>query len=75
MHDLLESAFLFDQINVLTDAAATHDAIYQSIQGMLAASAPGDVACFVYSGHGGRFPVDPANPDRYYESIIRRAGK
>lgn len=74
MHDLLESAFLFDQINVLTDAAATHDAIYQSIQDMLAASAPGDVACFVYSGHGGRFPVDPANPGRYYESIIPASG-
>ena len=41
---------------------------------MLTASGPGDVACFVYSGHGGRFPADPANPGRYYEAIIPASG-
>lgn len=74
VHDLLESAFLFDQVTVLTDAQATHDSIITSIQDMLAASGPGDVACFFYSGHGGRFPADPANPGRYYEAIIPASG-
>lgn len=74
MQPLLQSAFLFDQVKVLTDAAATRDAILQSIKDMLTASGPGDVACFVYSGHGGRFPADPADPGRYYEAIIPASG-
>ena len=74
MQTLLQSAFLFNQVQVLTDGAATHDAIIQAIQDMLTASAPGDVACFVYSGHGGRFPADPANTGRYYEAIIPASG-
>jgi hypothetical protein len=74
MQTLLQSAFLFDQVQVLTDSAATHDAIVQAIQDMLTASSPGDVACFVYSGHGGRFPADPANTGRYYEAIIPASG-
>jgi hypothetical protein len=74
MQDLLKSAFLFDQVDVFTDAAATRDAIISAIQDMLTASGPGDVACFAYSGHGGRFPADPANPGRYYEAIIPASG-
>ncbi len=75
MHDLLQSAFLFDQVTILTDAAASHDAIISAVQNMLSISAAGDVACFAYSGHGGRFPVDPNNPSRYYESIIPASGR
>ena len=62
MQGLLQDAFLFDQVKVLTDAAATRDAIIAALRDMLTASGPGDVACFVYSGHGGRFPADPASP-------------
>lgn len=74
MKDLLPSAFLFDEVKVLTDAQASRDAIISAIQDMLRASGPGDVACFFYSGHGGRFPADPANPGRYYEAIIPASG-
>ena len=74
MQGLLKDAFLFDQVTVLTDAAATRDAIVAAIRDMLAASGPGDVACFVYSGHGGRFPADLASPGRYYEAIIPASG-
>lgn len=74
MQGLLQDAFMFDQVKVLTDAAATRDAIIAALQDMLTASGPGDVACFVYSGHGGRFPADPASPGRYYEAIIPASG-
>jgi caspase domain-containing protein len=74
MQGLLQDAFLFDQVKVLTDAAATRDAIIAALRDMLTASGPGDVACFVYSGHGGRFPADPASPGRYYEAIIPASG-
>jgi Caspase domain len=71
MADLLVGSFGFDPgITVLTDAAASRDAIIQAIQSMLAGSVPGDVACVVYSGHGGRFPADASSPNRYYEAII-----
>ena len=73
MQGLLKDAFLFDQVTVLTDAAATRDAIIAAIRDMLAASSSGDVACFVYSGHGGRFPADLASPGRY--GAWRRASR
>ena len=73
--DLLTSAFGFDAItNSLTDGAATRDAIIAAIQDVLDSSAAGDVACVYYSGHGGRFPADAANPGRYYETIIPASG-
>lgn len=74
MQPLLESAFGFDEVKVLTDAAASRDAIIAAVQQMLAASGPGDVACFFFSGHGGRFPADQANPGRYYEALIPASG-
>ena len=75
MRDLLTSAFLFDTISAfLVDGAATRDAILQATIGMLSASGPGDVACLVYSGHGGRFPADPTSSTRYYECMIPAAG-
>jgi hypothetical protein len=70
MRALLQDAFLFDEVNVLTDAAASRDAIIQSINEMLAASGPGDVACFVYSGHGGRFPTLLGQENRQDDPIL-----
>lgn len=74
MRDLLTNSFGFQVTSYLTDTVATRDAIVQAVQLALSASGPGDVACLIYSGHGGRFPADPANPDRYYECIIPASG-
>lgn len=74
MRDLLTNSFGFQVTSYLTDTAATHDAIVQGVQSILSASSPGDVACLVYSGHGGRFAADPANSNRYYECIIPASG-
>jgi hypothetical protein len=75
IRDLLQNAFAFDDVsNFLTDGAATRDSIIAAVQAMLSASAAGDVACVVYSGHGGRFPADPVNPGRYYECLIPYSG-
>jgi Caspase domain len=74
MQTLLTQNFGFQVMSCLTDAAATRAAILQAVQAMLSASAAGDVACFVYSGHGGRFPADPANSNCYYEAIIPASG-
>lgn len=75
MNDLLQSAeFGFQVSALLTDTAATRDAIVQAVQTMLSDSGAGDTACFVYSGHGGRFPADPGSPNKYYEAIIPASG-
>lgn len=75
MQSLLSSAFLFDDVsNIFTDQAATRDAIMGALQTMLSNSSAGDVACLVYSGHGGRFPADSDNSGRYYEAIIPASG-
>jgi Caspase domain len=75
MSNLLVENFGFDPgLTTLTDTAASRDAIVQAVQSMLSISAPGDVACVAYSGHGGRFPADPSNPNRYYEAIIPASG-
>ena len=75
MSNLLVESFGFDPgLTFLTDTAASRDSIIQAAQSMLSISAPGDVACVAYSEHGGRFPADPSNPDRYYEAIIPASG-
>jgi hypothetical protein len=74
MQTLLTQNFGFQVMSCLTDTAAGRDAIVAAVQAMLAASTAGDVACLVYSGHGGRFPADPANSNCYYESIIPASG-
>lgn len=74
MSDLLTNSFGFSDTKTFTDSAASRDAIIQAVTDMLSASGPGDVACLVYSGHGGRFPADASNPNRYYESIIPASG-
>lgn len=55
----------------LTDAAATHDNIVSSFNGLVAASKPGDIVLFLFSGHGQ--PVEDCNGDEadgWDESIV-----
>ena len=55
----------------LTDAAATHDNIVSSFNGLVAASRPGDIVLFMFSGHGQ--PVEDRNGDEadgWDESIV-----
>jgi Caspase domain len=74
MQAMLTDSFGFSVDSFLTDSAATRDAIIIAVQSMLAVSVAGDVATLVYSGHGGRFPADPNNPNRFYESMIPASG-
>ena len=68
---LLTDGFSFSEVQVLKDSQATSSAILDGIKSMLASSVAGDVACFYFSGHGGRTAETPASPStRYYESII-----
>jgi hypothetical protein len=70
---LLQQAFGFDasDITQITDGSATRSAVLSALTAMVAASGPGDVACFYYSGHGSVEPDDPSNPtcERFYESM------
>lgn len=74
MNDLMTTVLDVTVTALLTDAAASRDAILGAVHDLLAASQAGDVAAVVYSGHGGRFPADDANPQRYYESLIPASG-
>jgi hypothetical protein len=68
---LLTSGFSFAEVQVLKDSQVTSSAILDGVKSMLASSVAGDVACFYFSGHGGRIPETPASAStRYYESII-----
>lgn len=68
---LLTDGFSFSEVQLLKDSQATSSAILDGIKSMLASSVAGDVACFYFSGHGGRIAETPASPStRYYESII-----
>src|SRR5689334_11231854 len=64
MTQLLTDGFDFDPgaLTTLTDTAAGRDAIISALQTMIAASQPGDVACFFYAGHGGRLNANPNDP-------------
>jgi hypothetical protein len=74
MNSLLSGTFGATVTAMLTDSAAARDAILAAIRDMLSASAAGDVATFFFSGHGGRFPADASNPQRYYECFIPASG-
>lgn len=78
MAGLLVSAFGFDPgMSIsLTDRQASSSNIKSAIRSMLSQSAPGDVACFFYSGHGARTPAAPSRGDcdAFYESIIPASG-
>lgn len=65
----LADAFLFDSANVvtLTDTSANRDAVLSALTTMLNQSGAGDVACFFFSGHGGRY--QSADQSTWYESI------
>ncbi|MFT3886769.1 MAG: caspase family protein [Arachnia sp.] len=75
VYHLMLDAFGFDPagITLLTDQAASSANIRRAVAHMLAASEPGDVALFSYSGHGGLHPG--ATPDTYYQTIIPATGR
>lgn len=75
-YHLLRDAFLFEPQDMfyLTDANATSSRIRQALRYVLSQSQPGDVACFYYSGHGGRTP-HPADPTQMFETIIPFSGQ
>ncbi len=78
MAHLLIDAFGFDpsQVYRYTDRQASSAAIQRALAYVLQQSEAGDVVCFYYSGHGGRFPARPGdtNSDKYYEAIIPASG-
>ena len=70
--DLLQSfGFNAADIIILSDGAATRDAVLSALSDMVRASEPGDVACLYFSGHGSIEPDDPTDPtcERFYESM------
>lgn len=65
---LLPDAFGFNRGNIvlLTDTAATRQAVLDAVKAMLAQSDAGDVACLFFAGHGGR---GKRSDGIWYESI------
>lgn len=53
------------QVTTLFDEAATHDAILQALDSLIAGSKPGDQVLFQYSGHGTQF--DDISGDEEFE--------
>lgn len=53
----LSDGFDFDpaKVSVLKDGGATRSAVMAALKNMLDQSGAGDVACFFFSGHGGRY--------------------
>lgn len=76
VYHMLRDAFLFEPQDMfyLTDANATSSRIRQALRYILTQSQPGDVACFYYSGHGGRSP-HPADATQMFETIIPFSGQ
>lgn len=66
---LLTDAFNFDAANIalLTDGAATRQAVLATLTELLKQSDAGDVVCFFFAGHGGR--GSGGDGSTYYESI------
>ena len=52
MAAILESRFDFDEVVLLTETAASREAILQALANLESASSAGDVALFYYAGHG-----------------------
>lgn len=78
MTHMLIDAFGFDpnQVYCYTNRNASSVNIQRSLAYILQNSEAGDVACFYYSGHGGRFPARQGHfdSDKYYEAIIPASG-
>ena len=56
MKKVLQDLYGFQDITMLTDAAATTRAIMDALQKLVAGAAPGDILYFHYSGHGSQYP-------------------
>ena len=65
---ILRDVFNFDAGNVtlLTDGAATRQAVLAALNTVLNQSQAGDVVCFFFAGHGGR---NPKGDGTWYETI------
>jgi len=78
MYHLLIDVFGFDptQVFLYTDRMASSLNIQRALAHTLQASEAGDVVCFYFSGHGGRFSEEPGHldSDRAYEGIIPASG-
>jgi hypothetical protein len=74
MNQLLSASFGGQNVACLLDAAASREGILDALRTMLGQAQAGDVATFVFAGHGARFPADASNPGRYYECIIPASG-
>jgi hypothetical protein len=70
---MLSDAFGYNgsDVTLITDQAATRDAVLAGLTTMISASQAGDVALFYYSGHGSMQADDPNDPNcqRFYESM------
>ena len=68
---LLREHYRFDDIHLLTDAAATPQAVRSAMSRIAERAVPGDVVVFTYSGHGTRVAdADGDEPDNYDEAIV-----
>ena len=65
---LLPNAFSVDpgSITLITDGNASRQTVLSALTNMLQQSAPGDVACFFFAGHGGRSQLSDGT---YFETI------
>lgn len=73
MRDVLVSRFGFSATNttLMTDGAATRDAIIGAVNAMLAQSQRGDVVVFYYAGHGSQRRNTLSNsPSRLDQTIV-----
>ncbi len=69
--DLLADVFDFRDVHLLTDGAATPDALQSAIARIAERAKPGDTVCLSYSGHGTRVPdADGDEEDGYDEAIV-----
>lgn len=76
---MLIDAFGFDpsQVYCYTNRAASSSNIMRALAYVLQQSEAGDVVCFYYSGHGGRWPANrnqAGDVDKYYEAIVPASG-
>lgn len=68
---LFRDFYRFDDIHLLTDAAATPHAVRSAMSRVVERAVAGDTVVFTYSGHGTRVAdTDGDEPDGYDEAIV-----
>lgn len=69
--ELFADYFGFDEIHLLTDAAATPSGLQSAISRVAERAVAGDLVAITYSGHGTQVPdTDGDEPDGYDEAIV-----